>query len=87
MKKEQNFFVHILYSQINDRYYIGQTQNVQSRFNRHESGYVKSTKRFRPWTLVHSERFCSRAGAMKRERELKSWKSKIKIKELVDTSR
>jgi len=87
MEKDPTFFVYILYSQIYDRYYIGQTQNLQSRFKRHENGYVKSTKRFRPWTLVHSEQLSSRAGAMKREREIKSWKSKIKIRELVDASR
>ena len=81
------FYIYILYSISHDRYYIGQTNNLVSRIRRHNKGYVKSTKTYLPWEIVYSEEFTTRAEAVRRETYLKSLKSKIKIKELVDASR
>ncbi len=81
------FYLYILYSQQFDRYYIGQSSDIDARLERHQKGYVKSTKAYRPWKLVYSESFHTRIEAVNRETYLKSLKSKIKIKELVDTSR
>ena len=81
------FYVYILHSEEMDRYYIGQTANLDKRIERHNKGYVKSTKGYRPWQLVYYEKYESRSESMERERYLKSLKSKIALKELVDTSR
>ena len=80
------FYVYIIYSNTHDRYYIGQTNDINARIKRHNNGYVKSTKPFRPWELVHRETYSNRATAMARENQLKSWKSKTKIVELVNNS-
>ena len=72
---------------MHDSYYIGQTKNLESRIERHNRGYVKSTRSKRPWRIVYTEEFRNRSESMARERYLKSLKSKIKHKELVDTSR
>ncbi len=87
MEPDQHFYVYILYSESFDKFYIGQTNDLAARFSRHEKGYVKSTKRFRPWKMVHSEEYNSRTDSVRREGRLKSWKSKSMIKKLVDTSR
>ena len=84
---EENFHLYILYSSGYDRYYIGQTNNLALRLSRHNKGYVKSTKAYRPWILVYSELYTDRQQAVSREIYLKSLKSKVKIKELVDSSR
>ena len=81
------FYVYILHSEEMDRYYIGQTANLEKRVVRHNKGYVKSTRGYRPWQMVYYENYESRSESMVRERYLKSLKSKIAIKELVDTSR
>ncbi len=81
------FYVYILFSDKFDRFYIGQTNNIESRLLRHNKGYVKSTKAYKPWDLIHTERFSSRSDALKRESYLKSLKSKSKLIELVDASR
>jgi putative endonuclease len=78
-----DFYVYILFSTLNNRYYIGQTNDINARLIRHNNGYVKSTKPFRPWRLVHVEKHPDRASAMARENQLKSWKSKTKIIELI----
>ncbi len=80
------FYVYILYSIKSDRYYIGQTNNLQDRIRRHNSGYVKSTKSFGPWELVYNEVFQSRTDSVIRENYLKRLKSKKSIKKLVDAS-
>jgi len=66
------YYVYVLYSPKFDRIYIGQTDNIGNRLDRHNSGKVKSTKAYIPWELVHYEKFATRSEAMKREKELKS---------------
>ena len=83
----EHYFVYILYSHSRDRFYIGQTNNIELRLKRHNAGYVKSTKPYVPWILVYQEEFNSRSDAVRREIYLKSLKSKIKIRNIIDTSR
>ncbi|MEX2597777.1 MAG: GIY-YIG nuclease family protein [Salibacteraceae bacterium] len=68
--------VYILRSLKNDRFYIGQTQNIQTRIEKHNAGYVKSTKPFSPWVIVYLETCEDRSSAMKREKKLKALKSR-----------
>ncbi|MBL7813235.1 MAG: GIY-YIG nuclease family protein [Bacteroidetes bacterium] len=66
------YFVYILYSTSHNRYYIGQTSDFDSRLNRHNSGYEKSTSPYKPWRVVlvlHKE---SRKEAIILERKLKN---------------
>lgn len=53
------------------------------RLKMHNSGMVKSTKRYMPWTLVYHEKFDSINTARKRESQIKSWKSRSAISKLV----
>ena len=77
------FYVYILHSKKSGRYYIGQTNNLEDRLRRHNAGYVKSTKAFRPWELVYTEVFHTRSDSVKRENYLKRLKSKKAIKVLI----
>ena len=70
------FYVYILRSELNGRYYIGSTGNIQSRVIQHNAGMTKSTKGYRPWQLIHQEEFQSLSEARRRESQLKSWKSR-----------
>ncbi|XOV66583.1 MAG: GIY-YIG nuclease family protein [Fluviicola sp.] len=81
------YSVYILYSQTHDRYYVGQTNNLENRIERHNNGYVKSTKAYRPWIIVYTEEFLERTPAVRREAQIKAWKSKKMILKLVDASR
>ncbi|UFK97370.1 hypothetical protein LL667_10425 [Kaistella faecalis] len=44
------------------------------------------TGRAKDWQIVYSETFHDKKAANERELEIKSWKSKIKIKELISNS-
>jgi putative endonuclease len=80
------YYVYILYSKEFDKYYIGQTNNIELRIKRHNSGEIKSTKHYIPWELKYYEEFESRSEAMKREKYLKKQKSKEFYNKLINTS-
>ncbi len=79
------YHVYILRSLNNNRHYIGQTNDLDKRLMRHNQGRVQSTKYFIPWKIIYTEQYRSRAEAMKREREIKDYKSGIKFHELISS--
>jgi putative endonuclease len=44
------------------------------------------TSKAKDWTIVYSEEFPTKSGAYFREKEIKSWKSKIKIEKLISSA-
>ncbi|MGA9363916.1 MAG: GIY-YIG nuclease family protein [Bacteroidota bacterium] len=66
-----SFQVYILRSRSHPRTYVGQTEDLGSRLEKHNTGRVKSTKPYRPWELIHREEFSTRSQAMERERWFK----------------
>jgi putative endonuclease len=77
------FSVYILKSSATSKYYIGQTSDIDKRLLYHNSGYSKSTKAGIPWRLMYSENFDTRQQAMKREAELKKYKSRVMIEKII----
>ncbi len=77
------FYVYILQSLKDGSYYIGQTNNVSNRLERHNSRRQLATRSKIPWELVYTETFSTRSQAVRREREIKNWKSRQAIKELL----
>jgi putative endonuclease len=61
------------------------TSNLQERllrYNQKSKGFTGSRN---DWQTVHSERFFTKTEAMKRELQIKRWKSRFKIEALLDT--
>ena len=81
------FHLYILLSEKTNKFYIGSTGNLDDRFIRHNNGRSKSTKTGIPWKLLYTEEFETRSEAIKREMELKSWKSHERVAQLVSASR
>ncbi|MDI6780446.1 MAG: GIY-YIG nuclease family protein [Bacteroidota bacterium] len=76
-----NYFVYILQSELDGTLYIGQTDNLVLRFQKHNKGLVKSTRPKNPYRLVYFEEHETRAKAMRREWELKKkWNTERKRK-------
>ena len=78
------YFVYILKSLTVLRYYIGSSENVARRLSDHNSGKVKSTKAYQPWEVVYLEKFNIKSDALKREKQIKSYKSGNAFKKLLD---
>ncbi len=55
-------------------YYVGHTDNLESRLGQHESGATSGwTRTRRPVALVYSENFPARDEALAAERRIKGW--------------
>ena len=74
------YYVYVLKSESNWRFYVGLTINIERRLSEHNKGYTKSTKGFRPWALFFFESFNTRIEARSREKYLKSGIGKEYIK-------
>jgi len=81
------YFVYILESLTDGTYYVGSTNNLSDRLERHNQGRSKYTKAKRPWQLIFSEKFPDRSAAVKRELEIKKRKDRTYIERLVRASR
>ena len=66
------FTVYIIYSSLFDKYYVGQTNDLEKRINRHNKGIEKFTAPFRPWVLKCLIIKNTRGEAMLLERKLKN---------------
>ena len=78
------FWVYILQNEISGELYKGQTSDLESRIERHnthESGSQRYTyKQEGRWRLIYSEKYSTRGEAMKREKFLKSGQGREWIK-------
>jgi putative endonuclease len=81
------FHVYILQSETTGRYYVGQTKDVDERVAYHNANYSRALKNRGPWKLVFTESFATRSEALRRERQIKSWKDRRMIAQLVSASR
>ena len=64
--------VYVLYSDQQDRLYIGMTSDLTRRIRDHNAGYNESTKAYVPWRLIHTEEFIDRVTAREKEKKLKT---------------
>ncbi len=81
------YFIYILYSVSLDLYYIGSSANPEERLRKHLTNHVGFTSKAKDWLICYSESFLDKAEALKRERQLKSWKSREKILQLIQNAK
>lgn len=74
------FYVYLLRSKKDKKFYIGSTSNLKLRFQEHNNGKVKSTSYRRPLELVYYEAYINENVARKRERQLKNGKVNTALK-------
>ncbi len=67
------YYVYLLRSVKDGRFYTGYTANLRNRLAQHNAGRVRSTKRRRPLELVYWESFKTRVEVMRREKRLKAF--------------
>jgi len=79
------YFLYILFSSKLKRYYVGYTIDIQRRLSEHNRMKGKFTDIGIPWKLVYTEQYYSKKEVMKRERFIKSRKSKQFILDLINS--
>jgi putative endonuclease len=77
-------YVYILQSLKDGKYYIGSTSHVEKRLQFHNAGLQRSTKHRIPFKLVYTEKYDNKSQALKREKQIKSYKGGDAFKNLID---
>jgi putative endonuclease len=79
------FYVYILFSAGKDKYYVGESADLEERLKSHKAGISPYTSIAKDWKLVYSEKYQTRTEAIRREKEIKKKKSRKHIEWLVNS--
>ena len=74
------YYVYVLLSLSDGKFYMGYTENLKLRFEEHQKGSVKSTKDRRPLRLIYFEGCLNKKDAMHREKYFKTYLGKMFLK-------
>jgi putative endonuclease len=78
------YHLYILFSSKRNKHYIGHTgDELEERLRKHNSNHKGFTGQINDWKIVYTETFEIKRQAYKREREIKSWKSRARIEKLI----
>ncbi len=77
------YFVYVLYSLKDNKFYIGFTANIEKRVEQHERGKTFSTKPRRPFELLYYEAHISKEDALRREAYFKSTKGRTTLRQVL----
>ena len=76
------WYIYILQSEKDAKYYIGSTGNLERRLIKHNAGATTSTRNRRPLRLIYSEAYLTKTEAIKREYQIKGYKGGGAFKKL-----
>ncbi|OGZ60148.1 MAG: endonuclease [Candidatus Spechtbacteria bacterium RIFCSPLOWO2_12_FULL_38_22] len=76
------YVVYAIKSKIRNYIYVGLTNNLDRRFREHNLDNEKTTKAYRPFKIIYTEKFETRIKARKKEKYLKSGVGKEFLKSL-----
>ena len=74
------YYVYVLQSEKDHKFYIGLTSDIRKRLDEHNSGKVSTTRSRRPLKLIYWEGCLNQQDAASRERYLKTTWGKRYIK-------
>lgn len=76
------YVVYAIYNRLVDKVYIGQTSDIDKRIKEHNlHTFAGFTSRFEgKWELIFKESIATRSEALKREKQLKSYRGREFIK-------
>ena len=78
------FIVYILFSKTLNKYYVGATGDLlEERIRKHNSNHKGFTGGTGDWEIRYSEIFETKTESLKREKEIKNWKSRKLIEKLI----
>jgi len=78
------YYFYIIYSPTADKFYIGHTSDLEERLIKHNAHHNGYTGKCNDWKVVYSEIYLSKVEAYARERQVKKWKNRERIKKLIN---
>ena len=79
------FYTYVLLSEKDGKYYVGFSQDLKERINKHQSGKVKSTANRLPLRLIYYEACLNELDAIKREKYFKTGFGRRFLKNRLET--
>ena len=79
------WYVYILKSTKNGRYYTGSTNDIERRVMEHNAGKSTYTRLTRPFRLIYQEAYATRLEARRRELFYKTGKGRESLKIKLDS--
>jgi putative endonuclease len=80
---EKFFYVYVLWSYKDKKFYIGYSNNIDRRILEHKSGANTSTAKRLPIRLIFFEAYLSKKDALRRESYFKTTKGKITLRQML----
>jgi len=77
------YYIYILLSFKDNKFYIGFTKNLNQRLKQHKNGEVKSTRNRRPLRLIFYEAYLNKFDALRREKYFKTTKGKTTLRQML----
>jgi putative endonuclease len=77
-------WVYAIASLVKNYIYVGMTINLDDRFSRHNQGRERTTKPYKPFVLIYSEKCIDRIEGRSREKYWKSGAGKEKLRLMRD---
>jgi putative endonuclease len=62
---------------------VGSCENLQTRLNKHNTNHSGFTGKTLDWKIMWSEEHAGKAEALKREKQIKTWKSRKMIENMI----
>lgn len=78
------YYLYMLKSQSADKFYVGSSEHPQTRLTYHNTFENGFTSRYRQWEIVFMREYYGKSEAQSAERKVKSWKSSIMIRHLIN---
>ena len=78
------YYVYILRSLKNGKYYIGYTSDLNKRIREHNEGKTKGNRFLKPFELIYKEEYQNATSARKREYYIKRQKDRQFIEDLIN---
>ena len=80
------YFVYLMISERDARFYTGCTSDLKARMSDHNQGKVRSTTARKPFRLVYYEACLSKEDAFRREKHLKTGRGKRYLRNRLRTA-
>ena len=77
------YFAYIIYSPTKNKYYVGSCEDVAKGLVKHNTNHKGFTGGMLDWEIKWMEEHPMKSDAIKRERQIKGWKSRKMIEKLI----
>jgi putative endonuclease len=77
------YYTYILFSITVNKFYVGASENPHDRLKKHNAKNKGFTNQANDWQIVFIQPFETKSEALNFEKQIKNWKSSLKIRKLI----